>query len=137
MKTFFQFTFESESGSANEISTPLFVRKHGDTSLEYPAKAVWDTGATSSMISAAIARKLALAPTGTIQIAGVHGVQNAKCYSIDIVFGNKFTIPMLKVSEASDFGGFDMLIGMDVIGKGKMLIDGTENKLKVCFQFPA
>ena len=137
MKTFFQFTFESESGSASEISTPLFVRKHGDTALEYPAKAIWDTGATSSMVSAALAKKLTLQPVGTVQIAGVHGVQNAKCYSIDIVFGNKFTIPAVKVSEASDFGGFDMLIGMDIIGKGKMLIDGTENKLKVCFQFPA
>jgi predicted aspartyl protease len=137
MKTFFQFTFESESGSANEISTPLFIKKISDSSLEYPAKAVWDTGATSSMISAALARKLTLAPTGTIQIAGVHGVQNARCYSIDIVFGNKFTIPAVKVSEASDFGGFDILVGMDIISKGKMVIDGTDGKLKVCFQFPA
>lgn len=137
MKTFFQFNFEAESTSASEISTPLFVRKHGDTALEYPAKAVWDTGATSSMISAALARKLTLAPTGTIQIAGVHGVQNARCYSVDIVFGNKFMIPSVKVSEASDFGGFDMLVGMDIISKGKMVIDGIDGKLKVCFQFPA
>ncbi len=137
MKTFFQFNFEAESTSASEISTPLFVRKHGDSALEYPAKAVWDTGATSSMISAALARKLTLAPTGTIQIAGVHGVQNARCYSVDIVFGNKFMIPSVKVSEASDFGGFDMLVGMDIISKGKMVIDGTDGKLKVCFQFPA
>ena len=137
MKTFFQFTFEAESSSASEISTPLFIRKHGDTSLEYPAKAVWDTGATSSMISAALAKKLALPLVGTIQIAGVHGVQNARCYSVDIVFGNKFTIPAIKVSEASDFGGFDILIGMDIIGKGKMNIDGTGSKLTVCFQYPA
>ena len=137
MKTFFQFTFEAESTSASEISTPLFIRKHNDAALEYPAKAVWDTGATSSMISAALAKKLALPPISTAQIAGVHGVQNARCYSIDIVFGNKFMIPAVKVSEASDFGGFDVLVGMDIISKGKMDIDGTSGKLKVCFQYPA
>lgn len=137
MKTFFQFTFKAESSSASEISTPLFIRKHGDKSLEYPAKAVWDTGATSSMISAVLAKKLSLAPIGTVQIAGVHGVQNARCYNIDIVFGNKFIIPDVKVSEAGDFGGFDVLVGMDIISKGKMNIDGTDDKLTVCFQYPA
>jgi hypothetical protein len=56
---------------------------------------------------------------------------------VDIVFGNGFTIPSVKVSEASDFGGFDLLIGMDIIGQGALVLDGTQDKLNVRFQFPA
>lgn len=99
--------------------------------------AIWDTGATSSMISASMARKLQLVPIGTVQIAGVHGIQNTKCYFIDIIFQNGFTIENIKVSEGSNFGGFDLLIGMDIIGRGVMLINGMDGNLKVQFQIPA
>jgi hypothetical protein len=43
----------------------------------------------------------------------------------------------IKVSEASNFGGFDLLVGMDIIKRGVFLIDGTDGELKVLFQFPA
>ena len=138
MKTFFQFDFESDE-NAREISTPLFVKKANCNDKE-PVKcnAIWDTGATSSMISANTAKKLMLAPIGLTQIAGVHGINNAKCYLIDIVFGNGFTLHDIKVSEASDFGGFDFLVGMDIIGQGIMSLDGVTNeKLKVRFQIEA
>lgn len=136
MKNFFQFRFSAEKDTA-EIATPVYLRKHGETKGEQKANAIWDTGATSSMISAAMAKKLQLTPNGTVQIAGVHGVQNARCYYVDIVFGNGFCIPAVKVSEASDFGGFDLLIGMDIIGKGALVVDGTQGNLIVRFQLPA
>lgn len=132
----FQFRFETEKNTA-EISTPIFIKKKNSPTPPEKGNAIWDTGATSSMISAAIARKLQLVPVGTVQIAGVHGVQNAKCYLIDIVFQNGFTVPDIKVSEGSNFGGFDLLVGMDIIGRGVMVIDGMDEKLQVNFQFPA
>ena len=132
----FYFTLTSEN-KLKEISTPVTVA-HCDKLCrsEHNCNAIWDTGATSSMISAAIAKKMTLAPHGSVQIAGVHGVSNAKCYYVDIAFDNGFVIPGIKVSEASDFGGFDVLIGMDIIGRGKMYIDGTNSKLDVRFYFP-
>ena len=136
MKNYFQFRF-SASKESSEIATPLYLKKHGEINGEQKANAIWDTGATSSMISAAMAKKLQLTPSGTIQIAGVHGVQNARCYYVDIIFGNGFCIPSVKVSEASDFGGFDLLIGMDIIGQGALVLDGTQDVLNVRFQFPA
>jgi predicted aspartyl protease len=132
----FQFKFKAESDIA-EISTPITLRKKEGQTIEENGNAIWDTGATSSMISASMARKLQLNPIGTIQIAGVHGVANAKVYNIDIIFQNGFTIKNIKVSEASNFGGFDLLVGMDIIKRGVFLIDGTDGKLKVLFQFPA
>ena len=135
MCDYFQFNFEADSGTS-EIATPGVLRKSGSTGDGLQCKAVWDTGATSSMISAAAAKKLALSTQGIIQIAGVHGVSNAKYYYVDIAFGNGFCIPQIKVSEASDFGGFDVLVGMDIIGRGKMWIDGVNGSLRACFQFP-
>ena len=134
MKEFFQFEFEADENTT-EIATPIYLRKHG-TNQEHPCKAVWDTGATGSMISASMAKKLALAPTGITQISGVHGVNNAKCYLVDVVFGNGFCIPSVKVAEAADTGGFELLVGMDVINRGVMLIDGSKGKLTVRFQLP-
>lgn len=135
MKDFFQFVFEAKKDTA-EISTPIILRKPDvETSLT-KANAIWDSGATSSMISATIAKKLQLQPQGTIQIAGVHGVQNAKCYFVDILFENGFCIPKIKVSEGSNFGGFDLLVGMDIIGNGILHIDGSEDLLKVFFRYP-
>jgi predicted aspartyl protease len=131
----FQFKFKAESGTA-EISTPIILRKKGGQTIEESGNAIWDTGATSSMISASMARKLQLNPIGMTQIAGVHGVANAKIYNIDIIFKNGFTIENIKVSEASNFGGFDLLVGMDIIKRGVFLIDGTDGELKVLFQFP-
>ena len=131
----FQFKFKAGSDTV-EISTPITLRKKERQTIEENGNAIWDTGATSSMISASMARKLQLNPIGTIQIAGVHGVQNAKCYLIDIIFKNGFTIENIKVSEASNFGGFDLLVGMDIIKRGVFFIDGTDGDLKVLFQFP-
>lgn len=131
----FQFKFKAESDTA-EISTPIILRKKGEQTIKESGNAIWDTGATSSMISASMARKLQLNPIGVTQIAGVHGVANAKIYNIDIIFKNGFTIENIKVSEASNFGGFDLLVGMDIIKRGVFLIDGTDGDLKVLFQFP-
>ena len=131
----FQFKLKAESDTA-EISTPIILRKKGEQTNEIIGNAIWDTGATSSMISASMASKLQLNPIGMTQIAGVHGVANAKVYNIDILFQNRFTIENIKVSEASNFGGFDLLVGMDIIKRGVFLIDGTDGELKVLFQFP-
>lgn len=130
----FQFKLKNNNDNS-EISTPIYIKNNRKQQTE-KGNAVWDTGATSSMISAIMAKKLQLVPIGTAQIAGVHGIKNTKCYLIDIIFQNGFIIENVKVSEASDFGGFDLLVGMDIIGKGILLINGINGEMKVLFQFP-
>ena len=137
MKKFFQFEFEADE-NAREIATPLFLEKPNSNKDAVKCNAVWDTGATSSMISASTAKLLSLAPTGITQIAGVHGISNAKSYIINVIFGNGFTLHEIKVHEAADCGGFDFLVGMDIICRGIMLLDGvTSGKLKARFQIAA
>ncbi len=130
------FEFELMTDRSHEISTPIYICN--DAKEKIQGKAVWDTGATGSMISADIARRLKLSPAGKIKIAGVHGVENSNYYYVSLCFANGFTISNVCVAEASDNGGFDVLIGMDIIGRGYMTINGLSGKsLKVIFQYPA
>ena len=131
----FYFTLTSEN-KLKEISTPVTVA-HCDKLCrsEHNCNAIWDTGATSSMITRRIAQKLNLHSIGKVRIAGVHGAVNTNIYTVDIRFGNGFTIPNVTVSEADDGGGFDVLIGMDIINQGRLLIDGSGAGVSVFFAY--
>lgn len=138
------FTFRSYSPGKNlkEISTPLSVACGGGccsihSHPVHHCNAIWDTGATSSMISRRIARELQLHSTGEVEISGVHGVNSANTYIVDLIFACGFMIPGLRVSEADDGGGFDVLIGMDVISRGRLTVDGLGEGCHITFAFPA
>ena len=137
----FYFTLTSNE-KLKEISTPVTIACGDDycditSRPQHSCNAIWDTGATSSMISRRIAEQLKLHSIGKAHISGVHGVVETDIYIIDIVFGNGFTISGLRVSEADNGGGFDVLIGMDVIGHGRLIVDGTGEMSEVFFAFPA
>ena len=138
---YFYFTLTSDK-KLKEISTPVTIScgdGHCDISSrpEHYCNAIWDTGATSSMITRRIAQKLKLNAIGKVMISGVHGVVNANIYSVNIHFRNGFVIPCVTVSEADDGGGFDVLIGMDIINQGRLIVDGTDARGSVFFSFPA
>lgn len=137
----FYFELSAKKG-LKEISTPISIAcANGccdiDSRPVYRCNAIWDTGATSSMISKKIAEKLKLHSTGKIKISGVHGVVESNTYVVDFIFCNGFEITGVHVSEADNGGGFDVLIGMDIIAKGKLIVDGINNDCYVSFIFPA
>lgn len=133
---FFQFDLCSPLAAA-EIATLLSVADPEEPERKVRhCTAIWDTGATSSMITESLAKKLELKSIGKTRISGVHGVEDAAVYRIDLIFGNGFVIPDVRVSEAADNGGFDVLIGMDIIGQGAFYVTGISGRLKACFQMP-
>jgi hypothetical protein len=115
-----------------EIATPLAVSCPAGCAPVQRCTAVWDTGATSSMISESLAKELKLEPEGSVKVSGVHGIEEAKIYTINLIFGNGFTLDKLQVSEAGNNAGFDILIGMDVISQGILIIDGVNHPTKGC-----
>lgn len=120
----------------HEIKTPIYVVNTytGEKTL---CDAIWDTGATGSMISESVASKLNLRPMGRTTIAGVHGVHDANSYIVDIKFDNGALLRSIKVTEASNTGGFGLLVGMDIIGKGILCVDGVGDALNVRFELNA
>lgn len=115
-----------------EIATQITISSPAGDRQLHNCTAIWDTGATSSMISQRIAQELKLSPQGSVKVSGVHGVENANIYTVDLIFNNGYRIPDIQVSEAGNSGGFDLLVGMDVISRGIFIVDGVNHATKGC-----
>lgn len=99
--------------------------------------AIWDTGATNSVITIAAAQKMNLSPTGKATTHGVHGSNVVNKYMVNLMLPNKLRIIDLPVSEAPSLGGnFDVLIGMDVISSGDFAVTQANNQTCFSFRFP-
>lgn len=131
------FTFRLKCPADNaEIATKVEVCSPGN-GKGVICRAIWDTGATGSMIAADVAKRLKLRPLGETRIMGVHGAQKAKVYKVDLIFPRAGVIlPQVMVSEADAGGSFDLLVGMDIIGRGMFGIYGDGESLSVVFGLP-
>jgi hypothetical protein len=100
---------------------------------QFEGTAIWDTGATGSVITPKVASDLKLVPIGKKQVRGVNGVSSANEYLVNIFLPNRVQIVGIPVTEAGDIlGDFDVLIGMDIItlgdfaaGNARKLIQGN------------
>ena len=77
-------------------------------------KAVWDTGATASVISKDVVKMLELTPIGKIKMFHAFGFDTTMYYAVSIFLPNKVVLPAVKVVEGI-FKDADILIGMDII----------------------
>jgi hypothetical protein len=126
---------------ARELAVPVTITR-SIQSMETGAdavrscKAIFDTGATSSMISSDIARALHLQSIDTALVTGVHGTERVPIYTIDVRFKGGFVLPTLHVAEAGADAGFDLLLGMDVIARGSMLLSSHDKRTLFAFFYP-
>lgn len=126
----------------NELKTSCSV---SDAALQQTAafdltktervQGLWDTGASGSVISRALAAKLKLVPITRCRTYHAQGESMVNVYLIDLVLPNNLLVRGLRVSEGV-LNGFDMLIGMDIIGKGDFALSNRDNKTLFSFQIP-
>lgn len=101
-------------------------------------KALWDTGATNSVITPQVVKELNLVPIGVSQNRHAGGISNVNIYLIDICLPNNIIIPRVRVSECADQAGrFDFIIGMDIISLGDFSITGQGTRRMVSFCMPS
>ena len=98
--------------------------------------AVWDTGATNTVISPDVVEALGLKPTGKSSISAYGGIVETCTYKIDICFDNGYRIQNLEVMSG-DYSDYDVLIGMDVITQGDFFISTVNGKTSFCFRIPS
>lgn len=98
--------------------------------------AIWDSGATSSIITRKIIDKLKLLPVGVCQVAGIHGTEYEYTYYVDLTIPGNMTFNTLEVTEG-ELEDVDVLIGMDVISQGDFCISNGNNETVVAFRSPA
>lgn len=100
--------------------------------------AIWDTGATCSVISKKLATAIGLIPTGKTRITGVNGNSDENTYMVNVYLPNKVCVSHVRIAEVPAIsGGADMLIGMDIIGSGDLSVYSENNKTVMSFRFPS
>lgn len=100
--------------------------------------ALWDTGATGSAITHDLALKLGLMPITKVNVNTANGVALQNVYLVNIFLPNRVVIPYVKVTEISgSVGGFDVLIGMDIISLGDFSITNKDRKTTFSFRLPS
>jgi len=61
--------------------------------------AIWDTGATSSVITQAVIDACGLVATGMAQVHGVHGAAERETFLVNIVLPNKVMFTGVRVTS--------------------------------------
>ncbi len=98
--------------------------------------AIWDTGATHSVITSKIVKDLNLKPVGMTIVHTANGQAHQKQYIVNFYLPNQVMFGMLRVTEAP-LHETDILIGMDIISQGDFCISNFEGKTILTFRLPS
>ena len=101
-----------------------------------PCKAVWDTGAMSSVITPVLAQKIGLKSLGLVKMQHANGVSMVNTYMINLLLPNKMEVQTLYVMEGA-MTDIDILIGMDIITLCDFAITNKEGKTVFSFDIPS
>lgn len=99
--------------------------------------AVWDTGATTSVVTQAVVDQCGLKPIGTTTVSHAQGeTPDVDVFLVNIGLPNMVGIPGLRVLKGS-FRNGDVLIGMDIISQGDFAVTNSGNRTKFSFRIPS
>lgn len=102
-----------------------------------PCDAIWDTGATHSVITSAVVASLGIEPIRDAVNYTVGGEVLTYVYFVNFRLPNGVVFPVLEVVEGVVFGA-DALIGMDVISHGDFAVTaGSEGETWMSFSLPS
>ena len=99
-------------------------------------RALWDTGADTTIISSRIVKELNLQPYKAGGSSGIGGDTGSNVYLVHVLVPTGDFVTYVEVME-SDFQDIDILIGMDVITFGDFLITNADNKTTFQFRTPS
>ena len=100
-------------------------------------RALWDTGASCSLVSARLAKALGLEPVGKMGVSGYNrGVDVRDAYLVHIGLPTRDIVTYIGAMEC-DSEDYDVVIGMDVIGKGDFAVTNGHGEMKFSFQIPS
>ncbi len=98
--------------------------------------AIWDTGATHSVISERLAVRLNVSRTGKIRAVNANATHHCDTCFVNIRLPGEIECPPLKVSIQVLQETYDVLIGMDIIGKGDFAVSHHEGRMLFSFRKP-
>ena len=121
---------------ARGIVTPVEIESTYGKSDKIKIKALWDTGATFTVIHSDIAKQLNLKCVSKEPLGNISGGTDlSNLYCVNIIFPNDKKYKIL-VTEAKP-KGCDMLIGMDIISNGDFAISCYKDKTVFTYRTPS
>jgi predicted aspartyl protease len=130
-------------GLLRELVTPCWIGQAFDPktpSSTHPKlqefTAIWDTGATNSVISPSIVTACGLKPIGMTQIHTAGGMWSTEQYLVNIRLPNNVGFPNVRVTN-QPLLGTPILIGMDIIGRGDFVVTNKDGKTTFSYRWPS
>ncbi len=99
--------------------------------------AIWDTGATHSVITKKVVMECKLWPSGMIRVSHAGGESTSNTYFVNIYLPNRVEVCGVRVTEGVLIGSVDVLIGMDIISKGDFAVTNKDKITAFSFRIPS
>lgn len=133
---FMALTIKSSAGLARVLACQIEILEP-TTIQKVSVNAIWDTGATGSVISNNVVQRLGLLPTGKVQVSTANGVVPQNTYIVNISLPNGANFKNITVTEVPGLAGCEALIGMDIITCGDFSITNHNNTTCLSFRLPS
>ena len=119
------------------IYAPVDLSSCKDVKRVKVVRSLWDTGASVSLISARVAKVLGLVSIGKSGVSGYNegvDVKDTYCVHVGLPTGDIVTNIMAMEFDSDEY---DVVIGMDVIGKGDLAITNLNDRTTFSFRIPS
>jgi predicted aspartyl protease len=125
------------TGISRVLQNEVWLESAISSAEKLKIKALWDTGATGSLIRPEVAVKLKLQSVGKILMSTPSGQDvPSNVYFVNLYLPNHVVIPKIPVSEGIP-NNCDMLIGMDVISLGDFAVSNYNGRTVFSFRMPS
>lgn len=106
-----------------------------DMSKKY--KAIWDTGATNTVVSNKVVEEMKLVPNGKSKVNTANGETITNKYIATLELPNQLTINDMEITGGNLGNDVDLLLGMDIITLGDFSITNVNNQTIFSFRYPS
>ncbi len=131
------FTFKSPNSIVRVLHTPVHILIPNRDDHE-TIDAIWDTGATGSVITRSVVERLGIAQTGISKVFTANGEAEQRTFTIDIGLPNGIRVQSIVATEVDALsGGAEALIGMDVITLGDLSVTNHNGSTCMSFRIPS
>lgn len=139
------FTRTFNDGNASQLISEVLVAAAfspvlGATTVTIEGRkynALWDTGATATVITERVANELGLKPIDVAKVSHAGGDSLANVYMVGIhLFQTEVIFAQVRVTEGILLGNIELLIGMDIIGAGDFAVTNERGNTRFSYRIP-
>jgi hypothetical protein len=126
-------------GLAKSLATEARICKEytGNPEESLTIRAVWDTGATSTVVSPDAAGKIELVSIDKLGVYGVNSYTEVDVSVVSIILPNGIVLKNKRITVCKLPPTVDMLIGMDIILMGDLFICNAGGRTLFSYALPS